>query len=344
LLKPSDGSEAAAPEGLRQGQPGVEAPGTRDRPRLTRKQTMAAYLLRRFTQSAFVFAGLITLIFFLARVTGDPTDLYLPLTATREQRDAFSEVNGFERPVLDQYGDFITDILRLDFGTSLWLSAPALDPVLERLPHTLLLAALTMTVSFSLALILGSLSAIWPRSCLDRVTSFVSLLGSSVADFWLALVLIIVFAVRLQILPTSGTGGWTHLVLPIATLSLPLTGRLVQVTRTAVREQLLAQYVTVANAKGLRPRQVLAGHIWRNALLPILTVAGVQLAGLINGAVIVETVCGWPGIGKLTVDAITRRDFPIIQATVFIVALMTFLLNLVVDLCYAAIDPRIRYK
>jgi peptide/nickel transport system permease protein len=302
------------------------------------------YLIRRFAQSAFVFAGLITLIFFLARVTGDPTDLYLPLTATAEQRAAFSHEHGFDRPVLEQYGEFVVDVARLDFGTSLWLSAPALEPVLDRLPHTLLLSALTMTFSFSAALILGSLSALWPRSWIDRLTSFVSLIGVSVADFWLALVLIIVFAVKLQVLPTSGTGDWTHLVLPIATLSLPLMGRLSQVTRTAVGEQLTAAYVTTARAKGLHARQVLSGHVWRNALLPILTVAGIQLAGLINGAVIVETVFGWPGIGKLTVDAITRRDFPIIQATVFVVALMTFALNLIVDLCYAATDPRIRYR
>ena len=305
---------------------------------------MIQYLIRRFAQSAFVFAGLITLIFFLARVTGDPTDLYLPLTATAEQRAAFSHEHGFDRPVLDQYGEFVVDVARLDFGTSLWLSTPALEPVLDRLPHTLLLAFTTIVVSFALALVLGSLSAIWPRSWIDRVTSFVSLVGVSIADFWLALVLIIVFAVKLRLLPTSGTGDWTYLILPLATLSLPMVGRLCQVTRTAVGEQLTAAYVTTAQAKGLPSRQVLSGHVWRNALLPVLTVAGIQLAGLINGAVIVETVFGWPGIGKLTVDAITRRDFPIIQATVFVVALMTFALNLIVDLCYAAMDPRIRYR
>jgi len=305
---------------------------------------MMHYLIRRLAQSALVFAGLITLIFFLARVTGDPTDLYLPLTATTEQRAAFSRAHGFDRPVLDQYGDFLIDVARLDFGTSLWLSAPALETVLGRLPHTLLLSALTMALSFSVALILGSLSALWPRSWIDRLTSFVSLVGVSIADFWLALVLIIVFAVKLRVLPTSGTGDWTHLVLPITTLSLPLMGRLSQITKVAVGEQLTAAYVTTARAKGLRSSQVLSGHVWRNALLPVLTVAGIQLAGLINGAVIVETVFGWPGIGKLTVDAITRRDFPIVQATVFVVALMTFALNLIVDLCYAAIDPRIRYR
>ena len=305
---------------------------------------MMHYLIRRLAQSALVFAGLITLIFFLARVTGDPTDHYLPLTATTEQRAAFSRAHGFDRPVLDQYGDFVVDVARLDFGTSLWLSAPALETVLGRLPQTLLLSALTMTLSFSVALILGSLSALWPRSWIDRLTSFVSLVGVSIADFWLALVLIIVFAVKLRVLPTSGTGDWTHLVLPITTLSLPLMGRLSQITKVAIGEQLTAAYVTTARAKGLRSSQVLSGHVWRNALLPVLTVAGIQLAGLINGAVIVETVFGWPGIGKLTVDAITRRDFPIVQATVFVVALMTFALNLIVDLCYAAIDPRIRYR
>ncbi len=305
---------------------------------------MTQYLLRRFAQSAFVFVGLITLIFFLARVTGNPTDLYLPLTATAEQRAAFSAEHGFDRPVLDQYREFVVNVTRLDFGTSLWLSAPALEPVLDRLPHTLLLAGLTVTLAFASSLLLGSLSALWPRSWLDRLTTFISLVGVSIADFWLALVLIVVFAVKLELLPTSGTGDWTHLILPIATLALPMVGRLSQVTRTVVGEQLTAAYVTTARAKGLLTRQVMSGHVWRNALLPILTVAGIQLNGLINGAVIVETVFGWPGIGKLTVDAIARRDFPIIQAAVFIVALMTFALNLVIDLCYAALDPRIRYR
>jgi peptide/nickel transport system permease protein len=305
---------------------------------------MTQYLIRRFAQSAFVFVGLITLIFFLARVTGNPTDLYLPLTASAEQRAAFSAEHGFDRPVLDQYREFVVHAVRLDFGTSLWLSAPALDPVLERLPYTLLLAGITVAVSFALSMILGSLSAIWPRSWIDRITTFVSLVGISIADFWLALVLIVVFAVKLGLLPTSGTGNWTYLVLPVATLALPMVGRLSQVTRTVVTEQLTAAYVTTARAKGLLARQVLAGHVWRNALLPILTVAGIQMNGLINGAVIIETVFGWPGIGKLTVDAIERRDFPIIQATVFVVALMTFALNLIIDLSYAALDPRIRYR
>ena len=180
---------------------------------------MIPYLIRRFAQSAFVFAGLITLVFFLARVTGDPTDLYLPLTATTEQRQEFSQAYGFDRPVLEQYGEFVVDVMHLDFGLSLWLSAPAIEPVLDRLPYTLLLSGLTMTFSFSVALILGSLSALRPGSWIDRLTSFVSMLGVSMADFWLALVLIIVFAVKFQVLPTSGTGDWTHLVLPI---TLPL--------------------------------------------------------------------------------------------------------------------------
>ena len=305
---------------------------------------MMPYLIRRFAQSAFVFVGLITLIFFLARVTGDPTDLYLPLIASREEREAFRHERGFDRPVMDQYAEFIGDVVRLDFGTSLWLSSPALEPVLNRLPYTLLLALLTMTLALAGALVLGSMSALWPSSWIARLTSFVSMVSVSVADFWLALVLIIVFAVKLHIVPTSGMGDWTHLILPIATLSLPLMGRLSQVTRTAVREQLSAAYVTTARAKGLRTQRVLIGHVWRNASLPILTVTGIQLAGLINGAVIVETVFGWPGVGKLTIDAINHRDFPIIQATVFVVALMTFAVNVIVDLCYAAIDPRIRYQ
>jgi peptide/nickel transport system permease protein len=302
------------------------------------------YLVRRFAQSAFVFAGLITFVFVLARVTGDPTDLYLPLTATSEQRAAFRHAHGFDRPILDQYVDFLGDVVRLDFGTSLWLSAPALPMVLDRLPYTLVLSAGTIGLSFVLALVLGSLGALRPFSWVDRLTSLIALIGVSVADFWLALVLIIVFAVKLRIFPTSGTGDWTHIILPVITLSLAPLGQMSQVVRTAVAEQLGTAYVTTAHAKGLSPRRVLSAHVWRNAMLPVLTVAGIQLAGLINGAVIVETVFGWPGIGKLTIDAISRRDFPIVEATVFVVALMTFAVNFAIDLCYAAIDPRVRYR
>jgi peptide/nickel transport system permease protein len=305
---------------------------------------MTHYLVRRFAQSAFVFAGLITFVFVLARVTGDPTDLYLPLTATSEQRATFRHDHGFDRPIVNQYVDFLGDVVRLDFGTSLWLSAPALPVVLHRLPYTLVLSAGTIGLSFVLALCLGSLGALRPFSWVDRLTSLIALIGVSVADFWLALVLIIVFAVKLRVLPTSGTGDWTHIILPVVTLSLQPIGRMSQVVRTAVADQLGAAYVTTAHAKGLSPRRVLAAHVWRNAMLPVLTVAGIQLAGLINGAVIVETVFGWPGIGKLTIDAISRRDFPIVEATVFVVALLTFAVNFAVDLCYAAVDPRVRYR
>jgi peptide/nickel transport system permease protein len=305
---------------------------------------MLAYVLRRLIQSVFVLFGLVTLVFFLARVTGDPTDLYLPLTASNEQRVAFREEHGFDRPLGDQYVDFLRDVAQLDFGTSLWLSAPALDAVLERLPHTLLLAAITVSLSVALALVLGSICALRPFSRFDRVVSLIGLFGVSVADFWLALMLIIVFAVELQILPTSGTGDWSYFVLPVLTLALPLFGRMLHVVRISVGEQLSAGYVTTAYAKGLRTHQTVFRHVLRNAFLPVLTVAGIQLVGLVNGAVIVETVFGWPGIGKLTVDAISRRDFPIIQASVFVVAVMTFGINLIVDLCYAVVDPRIRFR
>jgi peptide/nickel transport system permease protein len=305
---------------------------------------MTHYLIRRLAQSVFVFAGLITVVFIVARVTGDPTDLYLPLTATQQQRATFRHDHGFDRPIWDQYRDFVGDVAHLDFGTSLWLSGPALPLVLERLPYTLLLATVTIGVSFLVALILGSLGALFPFSWVDRLTSFIALIGVSVADFWLALILIIVFSVKLGILPTSGTGNWTHLILPMVTLAMRPLGTMSQVVRTSIAEQLSAAYVTTAQAKGLSSRRVLTRHVWKNALLSVLTVAGLQLISLANGAVIVETVFGWPGIGKLTIDAITRRDFPIVEAIVFVVALITFLINLATDLCYAAVDPRIRFQ
>jgi peptide/nickel transport system permease protein len=195
-----------------------------------------------------------------------------------------------------------------------------------------------------IAFVLGSLSALHPLSIIDRTTTFVSLVGVTVADFWLALVLILIFAVYLDWFPTSGTGGLQYLVLPMITLAWRPLGRMTQVVRSSVLDQLSAPYITTARAKGLRQRSVLYRHVARNAIIPVLTLAGIEFIALANGAVIVETVFGWPGIGKLTIDAMERRDFAVIQAAVFVIALLVVFLNLFIDFLYAAIDPRIRYK
>jgi peptide/nickel transport system permease protein len=239
---------------------------------------------------------------------------------------------------------FLAGVARMDFGTSIWHSRPALAVVLERLPLTLELAAATMLISVVLAFVLGSVSAMRPLSLVDRLTSAISLIGVATPNFWLALMLILLFAVRLGWLPTSGTGGPKYLILPVIVLAWGPIGAMAQVTRASLVEQLGATYVMAARAKGLSERALMSRHILRNGLIPVITIAGVQFIALANGAVIVETVFGWPGIGKLTIDAIQRRDFAILQATVFVVAMLVVLVNLLLDFVYAAVDPRIRYE
>lgn len=304
---------------------------------------MGRYVARRLIQSLFVIVAVIMLVFVLARLTGDPADLYLPLHASQELRESFRQEHGLDQPILVQLVDFLGDVIRLDFGRSMWQKVPALPAVLQRLPLTLQLATVTIVGAFLLALILGSLAALYPLSFIDRAVTFICLIGVTVADFWLALVLILIFAVALGWLPTSGTGGLQYLVLPGITLAWRPLGRMTQVVRSSVLEQLSATYVATARAKGLHERAVIFRHVARNAIIPVLTLAGTEFIGLANGAVIVETVFGWPGIGKLTIDALERRDFAIVQAAVFVVAIIVVVVNLVLDFCYAAADPRIRY-
>lgn len=305
---------------------------------------MGRYIARRLIQSFFVIIGVVILVFILARLTGDPAVLYLPLLAPEELREAFREEHGLNGPIVVQLGQFLWDVAHLDFGDSMWQHRPAMPVVLSRLPLSLELAATTVAIAMSIAFVLGTLAALRPLSSFDRAVSAVSLIGMTVPSFWLGLVLIMVFAVYLDLVPTSGTGGLQYLILPGITLTWPVLGRMAQIVRTSMLEQLSAPYIVTARAKGLRERMVLLRHVGRNALIPVITVAGQAFIGIANGAVIVETVFGWPGIGKLMIDAIERRDFAVIQAVVFVVAVVVVVLNLFLDLCYAAIDPRIRYE
>jgi peptide/nickel transport system permease protein len=304
---------------------------------------MGRYIVRRLIQSFFVIIGVIILVFILARLTGDPAVLYLPLLAPEELREAFREAHGLNRPIMVQLGQFLWDVAHLDFGDSLWQHRPAMPVVLSRLPFSLELAAATVAIAMSIAFVLGTLAALRPLSIFDRAASAVSLIGMTIPSFWLGLVLIMIFAVHLGWVPTSGTGGVQYLILPGITLTWPMLGQMAQVVRSSMLEQLSAPYIVTARAKGLRERVVLLRHVARNALIPVITVAGQAFIGIANGAVIVETVFGWPGIGKLMIDAIERRDFAVIQAVVFVVAVVVVVLNLFLDFAYAAIDPRIRY-
>jgi peptide/nickel transport system permease protein len=301
------------------------------------------YLARRTLHSLFALVGLVMLVFFLARLTGNPADLYLPIDATLETRQEFTQKHGFDRPLLEQFGKFLVGLMALDLGHSIRKDRPAVEVVLEAMPTTLSLAAVAMPVAIAGALVVGALAAYRPGGAFDRIASVSSLTGASAPDFWVAISAILLFAVALGWLPTSGTGTVWHWIMPIGVLALRPFGMLVQVVRGAMIGALSSPYVKTARAKGVRVRAIIFVHALRNAMLPVITVAGDLATSIVNGAVIVETVFGWPGVGKLMIDAILQRDFAIIQAGIFVTACVIFLMNIVIDLAYAMLDPRVRH-
>ncbi|MQW89632.1 ABC transporter permease [Sinorhizobium saheli] len=304
---------------------------------------MFSYIGRRASHSILSVIGLLTLVFFLTRLTGDPSALYLPLDATAEARSAFARLNGLDQPIPWQFAEYLKDLLHLDFGQSLRQNRSAIEVALQAFPETLKLALVAITLSTALAILVGSLAAARPGSLFDRIASLASLAGASAPDFWVAIVGILVFAVGLEVLPTSGTGTWAHWIMPIFVLMLRPFGLLVQVVRGTMLSALASPYIKTARAKGVRRQKIIFGHALRNSLLPVVTVAGDLATGLVNGAVVVETIFGWPGIGKLMIDSIIQRDFAVVQSTILVTATAIFILNIAIDLLYAFLDPRIRY-
>jgi peptide/nickel transport system permease protein len=306
--------------------------------------TIGPYLLRRLIHSIVVLLGLIVVVFFMTHLVGDPASLMLRPEATQEQREAVRERLGLNDPLPVQFGRFLSGAVRGDFGDSLWQRVPAMPVVLSRLPATLYLASVTLLLAVPLAILLGIVSAIRPRSLVDRVVTVVALGGVSTADFWLGLMLILLFAVRLGWLPSSGYGGLQFVLLPAIALAFRPLGRISQVVRSAMIDQFGQAYVTTARAKGLSERVVVYLHTLKNAAIPIVTLVGDEAASLLNGAVVIETVFGWPGVGILLIQAIERRDLPLIEAAVIVIAVMIVTVNLLVDLAYMLLDPRVRYR
>lgn len=304
---------------------------------------MKKFLAKRAVSSAISLILLLIAVFFLSRLTGDPTDLYLPLDASVEARENFRQLHGLNDPLIVQFGHYIADLVRLDFGDSIRRARPALGVVLEAFAWTLQLAAITMVLVTTGAIILGSLAAFRVCGLFDRIATFFSLIGAAAPDFWIAIVAIVVFAVGLGWLPTSGTGTPWHWIMPVAVLFIRPFGLILQVVRGSMIGALSSAYVKTARAKGVAPRATIFVHALRNAMLPVITVIGDQAAGLLNGAVVVETIFGFPGVGKLMIDSILQRDFSVVMASIMVTAFAIFLMNIVIDLAYAALDPRIRY-
>jgi ABC-type dipeptide/oligopeptide/nickel transport system permease component len=306
---------------------------------------MASYLIRRLAYAVFVLWGAMTIVFVTVRIVpGDPASMMLGAGATEEDVTALRDRLGLGDALPVQYAQFMTDIARFDFGESLWLNRPVLSSIAERITTTGRLALAAMAIALLLSFPLGILGALKQRTPVDGLISILSLLGQSVPSFWLGIMLILLFSRNLRIFPSSGSEGWTHLVLPAVTLALPLIGVLTRLVRSGLLEVMHEDYVRTARAKGLASGAVLTRHALRNMLIPVVTVAGLQLGNLLGGTVIVETVYGWPGIGRLLVDAIFHRDYPLIQAAILFITAGFILINLLVDLSYVYLDPRIRLQ
>jgi peptide/nickel transport system permease protein len=299
--------------------------------------------MRRLVYAIIAIFSAVTIVFFLTRVVGDPTDLLLPLDAPEEVRVQMREALGLNESKFEQYVAFLLDAVRGDFGESIWQRRPAATVVIERLPATFLLAGATMAVSVLLAYLLGTLAAIFRSSWVDRLISALSVFGISVVNFWLGIMLILIFSVTLGWLPTSGYGDWRHLVLPVLALSALTTGRLTQVVRQSVLEEFDKPYILAARARGASTFHVVLRHVLKNTGVPVATIGGWELVRLLAGyTVAVETVFGWPGVGYLAFEALAHFDYPVIMADVMFVAILVAVINLLVDVLYALLDPRIR--
>ena len=306
---------------------------------------MGRYLLKRLWHGVIVIFGVTVLVFVVTRLIGDPVKVMLPMEATLEQRAAFEKQLGLDRPIPVQFIDFVVDVAHLDFGNSLWQHRPAMDIVFEKVPLTLKLTAVGIGLAFLLSIPLGIIAALRPGGISDRSTVFFSLIGFSIPQFWLGLLLIIILAVKLQWLPTSGTGTPVHIILPAITMGLPALARLVMMVRSSMIDELNQQYVKTGYAKGIPLWRVVGVHAMRNAALPVVTLVGWEIIRAVAGySVVVETVFAWPGIGLTAMQAIEREDLILLQAIVFSVGIMVVLINILMDVAYTVIDPRLKLK
>lgn len=304
---------------------------------------MVSYILRRIVQLIPTFIGVTLVTFVVLRMTGDPAMMVLGEMASQEALAAYRAQFGLDQPIHVQYIRFMGDALRGDFGTSLRYSEPVGRLILDRLPATLQLGAASILFAVILGIPIGIFSAVRRSGVLDFVVRSLVLLGQAVPGFYLGILLIIVFAVQLRWFPTGGRGGLEHLVLPTIALGTSLMALIVRFARSAMLDVLRNDYIRTARAKGLHPATVVTRHALKNAMIPLVTVIGLQVAVVFSGAIVTETVFSWPGLGRMIVQAIYARDFPVVQTAVLFVAAVVIGINLIVDIIYAFLDPKIRY-
>lgn len=305
---------------------------------------MGRFLLSRLGDGIVAIWGVVTIVFVVSRLLGDPAILLLPVGATEEQLQALRAGLGLDRPIWEQYVTFLGGALRGDFGQSFQFMRPALSVVLERMPATMALAGSALLVGVVLGCIAGSMAALFRGTIVEGVVMLLALLGQATPVFWLGLLLILLFAVDLGLLPTGGYDGPMSLVLPALTLGTFTTASIARLLRSGMLDVMKDDHVRTARAKGLLPGTVFLWHIARNSLIPVVTMVGILAGELLGGSVVTETVFSWPGVGRLIVQAMEAKDFPVVQAGVMVIATIFVVINLFVDLLYGLLDPRIRAR
>jgi ABC-type dipeptide/oligopeptide/nickel transport system permease component len=304
---------------------------------------MSTFLVRRSLRALLTLVVVLSAVFVATRLTGDPTLFLLPDDASPAMRSELRATLGVDGPLVTQYVAYLGALARGEFGTSYYERRPVADMLGERIGPTFLLAICSLALALALGIPAGILAALHRDSPLDRAVMTLSFSAYAVPNFVLGIGLIFLFSLTLRWLPSSGSGGWEHLVMPVVTLGASSAALLARLTRGSVLDTLYQDYVRTARSKGLAQRAVVLKHVMRNAFTPVLTVLGLQIGTIVAGSVVVETVFAWPGVGRMIVRAVQQRDFPVLQFAVVVVAASVVVANLIVDLAYAVIDPRVRY-
>ena len=304
---------------------------------------MGRYLLGRVGQAFFSIFVIVTLVFALVRLTGDPSSIYVDERALVEVQERVRERLGLDRPLYEQYGTYIAGLITLDLGES-FTGRPVLEIILERLPATVSLALVAMGITLLVGVPLGIMAAVYRNSVGDTFARGVALLGQSIPSFVLAIMLVLAFAVWLPLFPVAFRSGPSSYILPAVTMAGVAVAGVVRLIRSSMLDVLDSDYVRMARAKGLSTRSITIKYAFRSALIPILTYTGLLLGIFMNGSVVVESIFGWPGVGKMVLDSVSIRDFPVVQGAVIMIAIIFITINLIVDVLYALLDPRIRYR
>lgn len=305
---------------------------------------MLDFVIKRLAQVVIVVFLALTVVFFLIRLSGDPVALFLPPDTSREQIEEYREVLGFNRPLYEQYGEFMGNAVKGDFGTSLKTNEDALTMVLERLPATVQLAIASLIIALGVAIPVGVLAAYKKNSVFDKFAVGVTIVGQAMPSFWLGLLLIYFFAVQMNWLPSGGSGSPIHLLLPSLTLATYSIARFTRFTRSTMLDVLRMDYIRTAKASGATTFSLVSKYALKNSLIPIITLVALDLGTLLGGAVVVEMIFAWPGIGRLLMQSLLNRDFPIVMAGVFIIAFIYAMINFIADIVYAYVNPQIRVK